>query len=223
MKTMRPQRAVLLLAFLSAAFMLGCQDQGLEPVGPESLGILLDKGPIHSGGHGGGGGGDATFTATMTPNVTSVADIGLTGKTSLQTDPGTPGVAGSPAMLNLSFFRTALSGGTTCFNTGTVEMPASEFTGPFQIIVKKNDLDNANIQFNFPAKGDEGTLDVNYGLQLPGVITIPDNWPPAPDVDNTITGTTFNMVHSNGPGNKVACTGTGVLNFSILVVRDPVG
>ena len=43
------------LALLSAAFLLGCQEQGSEPVGPEGLGILLDKtGTKHS--HGGGGG-----------------------------------------------------------------------------------------------------------------------------------------------------------------------
>ncbi len=54
---MKTQRAVLPLAFLSAAFMLGCQDQGLEPVGPEGLGILLDKPsgnpPMHNHDSGG--------------------------------------------------------------------------------------------------------------------------------------------------------------------------
>ncbi len=50
MKTMRPQRVVLPLAFLSAAFMLGCQDQGLEPVGPEGLAPLFDPGGAGKGG-----------------------------------------------------------------------------------------------------------------------------------------------------------------------------
>jgi hypothetical protein len=60
MKTMRSQRVVLPLALqlLSAAFMLACQEQASSPVGPEGLGILLDKeGLDHT--HGGGGGGPA--------------------------------------------------------------------------------------------------------------------------------------------------------------------
>jgi len=74
MKTMKTQRAVLPLAFLSAAFMLGCQDQGLEPVGPEGLAPLFHAGHdddcmTHNkndpGCNGGGGDGGSTLAAVV--------------------------------------------------------------------------------------------------------------------------------------------------------------
>ena len=43
-------------ALLAAAFLLGCQERGSGPVGPEGLGVLVDKTGPHP--HGGGGGGD---------------------------------------------------------------------------------------------------------------------------------------------------------------------
>ena len=56
MKTMRPQRAILPLAFLSAAFMLGCQDSTTNPLTPDSTPVQFAKGGIP--GPPGGGGGD---------------------------------------------------------------------------------------------------------------------------------------------------------------------
>lgn len=57
MKIMKTQRAVLPLALLSAAFMLGCQDQGLEPVGLDGVAPQFHESAKHPDGHGGGGGG----------------------------------------------------------------------------------------------------------------------------------------------------------------------
>ena len=49
MKTMRTQRVVLPLALLSAAFMLGCSDQGLEPVGLDGVAPQFAKGGNNKG------------------------------------------------------------------------------------------------------------------------------------------------------------------------------
>ena len=45
------------LALLSAALLLGCQEQGSSPVGPEGLGPQFGHKPSHNPG-GGGGDGD---------------------------------------------------------------------------------------------------------------------------------------------------------------------
>jgi len=65
MKTMKTQRAVLPLAFLSAALILGCQEQGSGPVEPEGLGPQFHAAHPACEGHkkndpgcNGGGGGD---------------------------------------------------------------------------------------------------------------------------------------------------------------------
>ena len=49
------------LALVSAVFLLGCQDQGSGPVGPDGLGPQFAKGgkPGKPGGGRGGGGGGA--------------------------------------------------------------------------------------------------------------------------------------------------------------------
>ena len=104
-----------------------------------------------------------------------------------------------------------------CFNSGN-----SEFTGIFAVRTKKNQPNFGEITFHFDAKGTDGSTTVNYGLHMFGVVTHPDDLPPASSgTDNTITGGSFLMVHSNGPGNKVACAGEGFLTYSLLIVRDP--
>jgi hypothetical protein len=60
MKTMRPQRVALPLALLSAAFLLGCQEQASGPVEPDGLAPRFthkDPDKVHGGPKGGGGGG----------------------------------------------------------------------------------------------------------------------------------------------------------------------
>ena len=60
---MKSHLAKVSLALLSAAFVLGCQEQGSGPVGPEGLGPeFTHKGPdkVHGGPKDGGGGDDNT-------------------------------------------------------------------------------------------------------------------------------------------------------------------
>ena len=57
---MKSHLAKLTLALLSAAFLLGCQEQASGPVGPDGLGIQAKKGGNGKGGGGGGGGGGGT-------------------------------------------------------------------------------------------------------------------------------------------------------------------
>jgi len=77
MKTMKTQRAVLPLAFLSAALILGCQEQGSGPVEPEGLGPQFHAAHPACEGHkkndpgcnGGGGEGDDNASAVTIQTV----------------------------------------------------------------------------------------------------------------------------------------------------------
>ena len=198
---MKTQSLTTALAFLVAAFMWGCQEQGSAPLGPEGLGVLLDRAGPHP--HGDENGDEASFTATITGDVISVGDIGLLRNPGLHTDPG------SPAVLDLSFFTTALTNGSTCFAAG------NPFTGPLRVTVQKEPLD-ARITFDFTARDKDG-MTKNYQLGLVGVIDVLANWP-AVDGPSTITGESFNMHIGTGP-HKIACTGTGLLSFIMEVTR----
>lgn len=208
MKTMRTQRVLLPLAFLSAAFMLACQDPGLEPVGPEGLGILLDKPsgnpPMHD--HGGGGGGDATFTATwIETSLLPLCFENVCGDpiTTLHEGNKFLGGVGVPNVyeLDLSFLKTAgsVSSGAACFADGT-------FTGVIQLHrLAGKDL-NARLLFSFPALGDDATAVVDYALVLLGVAE--NNFVlPATGESIVIDWQKFDVDHENGPNRSAACSG----------------
>ncbi len=220
MRTRRPQSRTLTLplAVLSAAFMLGCQDPGLEPVGPEGLGILLDKPsgnpPMHD--HDGDGGGDATFTATwIAPSVLPLclADVCGDPITTLHEGNKFLGGVGVPNVyeLDLSFLQTAVSSGATCFAAGT-------FTGVIQLHrLAGKDL-NARVLFSFPALGDDAT-DVDYALVLLGV-ALDDFLLPAERGDEiVIDWQNFDVDHENGPNRSAACSGTGDPDSSMLLTN----
>ena len=207
------------LALLSAAFLLGCQEQGSEPVGPEGLGpefkLDCDLKPADHPCHGGSNGGeneDATFTAIITGDVKSVEDILLgppTGrKKNLLTLTGMPGgPAAVLAELDLPFLQ-GVTDGDDCF--------AGVFIGPLSVgLEKAKDPGNAKIQFDFDATGTDGFTVVKYKLELLGGIQ--GNWPPGDNETTTIGGGTFSIGHSSGPGSSVACTGGGDLTFSMEV------
>ena len=121
------------VALLSAIFILGCQDQGSSPVGPEAPVRLFDKkgrGPcappeeqVHCHGDDDGGGKvTGTFTAAFTDEVTSVNNVILNeAQTQLTT-------GGTLATLDLTFFRDddIAPGWATCFNSGTCGLRLSE-------------------------------------------------------------------------------------------------
>ena len=75
MKRMKSHLTKLSLALLSAAFLLGCQEQGSEPVGPESQGIQLDKKsgnpPVHHHDDDGGGAEGILVDVTLSGGIAS--------------------------------------------------------------------------------------------------------------------------------------------------------
>ena len=236
---MKAHLTKLSLALLSAVFLLGCQEQASSPVGLE--GPQFDKkgdpGTLCPGGtelegpfrddkghcHGEDDDAEGTFTATIIGDVISVVDIVLhETAVGLQTFAGTPDVEGTPAMLDLTFFRNnaGIPDGETCFNSaGAGKVAASVFTAPFQIIVKENDLpDVLSFLEPFEAKGDDGSTLVKYRLELFGKVTGEGTFSPDAGEITTIELETFNMRHSSGPGRKFACTGTGTLKNSFIEV-----
>ena len=212
---------------LGAAFLLGCQEQASSPVGlegpqfdkkgnPETLclGGTQPEGPFRDDKghcHGEVDDTEGTFAATITGDVISVGTIDMQESAlGLQT------FAGTPAILNLTFFKDLTlqeppDKWAVCFEAGV-------FTAPFQIIVKKNDLPNVfSFLEPFKAKGTDGSL-VKYRLDLFGVMG-DGTLPPGEGEITKITWERFNMSHSSGPGRKFACTGMGTLpNFTETVV-----
>ena len=72
---MKSDLAKVSLALVSAVFLLGCQDQGSDPVGPDvAPQFNRPTDGVHD--HGGDGGGDPlTFTATFGGDVTAGVDL----------------------------------------------------------------------------------------------------------------------------------------------------
>ena len=220
---MKAHLAKLSLALLSTVFLLGCQDMGSGPLGPEgpqfdkpsesSCPVARDKGHCHVDD---GPTEDATYTATFAGDVKS---LGINENGTFTPGPIRLHAKLSTgvhvlAVLDLSFFRDNedVLDGAKCFADGAFTLndgtSVANATGPMGFDVKKNDPNNVWMLFGFNALGTDGTV-VNYGLFLFGVIT-KGNLPPAEtDETTTITWKTFDMHHSNGPGKKVACEGTG--------------
>ena len=238
---MKTQSLTTALAFLVAAFMWGCQEQGSGPVGldgpqfdkpfPELEGELCDeavegvfrdaKGHCHGDEEPPPPGDEATFTATFLddcdPSGGFIAcdvtgEVDLVGphaaKKVLSKEPKVLGELFLPGL------QTTITDGAACFGTD------QRFSADLQIRQDKAGSAEANIWFGFTAKRKDGNDgDVNYLLELlEGVIAPSGNWP-AVNGPSTITGGKFKIGHHFGPGREFACTGTGSLFFSALVVR----
>ncbi len=179
------------LALLSTVFLLGCQEQGSEPVGPEGLGVQANKtGEPHTHGGGGGGGGEteaATYTVTYTGDITTipspVTGIPHPGKpgTALQTG----GAAGSTDRIVLS--DAFVSGvphndAKSCFKITEEGKRVFGFVGAIIRLRKNKGIEG---QYFFSAFGIDGTTPVGYQILLTGTAT----GDPAPDPDATTTVT----------------------------------
>lgn len=226
------------LALLSAAFLLGCQDQGSEPVGPDVVVLpfepqfdkkgtpgddCLGDGVRDPKGHCHGDevpSGDATFTATFS--------VDLTGGGTLFGPGGGKEVLQSgfqvdiPLVFNEApfFLETPLDGyteieGKNCFADGASD-------GILQIGKKTPNSAEASVQYFFTAWDKTRTTRVTYHLKLSGDL-IPEQWVPAlVDQETTINGsgtrTTFEVKNNNSPAG-LACKGTGTVNFTVVVKR----
>ncbi len=129
-----------------------------------------------------------------------------------------------PATLDLSHFRALpnVVGYTPddalkCFGAGSFDRNDSQYEGLFAVQRKQNQRNFGQISFVFDAQGADGRT-VSYGLHIFG--TVVGNLPP--EVSTRIFGSpgTFDIRHSNGPGNTVACIGEGFLSYSLLIVRN---
>ena len=205
------------LAFLSAAFMLACQDQGSEPVGPEGLGILLDRGPIHD--HGGGGDeadnpGSATYdyvfagVITTDPSPGGASGGGPGGGVGLRCGPCD--IEGEEALIVLNQFG-------ECFTDP--EFRLDEFSG--QLRPDKKDPTMVQAVFNFKAFGIDGETEFNYNLKLDGLVDVDettdnDIFPPEDGETTTVDFATVTMNTKGGKDNSaVACTGTVAVLTSV--------
>ena len=228
MKTMKTQRAVLPLAFLSAAFMLGCQDQGSEPVGPEGLAPLFHVSPKHPDGHGGDGGdgdnpGSPFYKYTFTGDITtapSTADAKPTvgndqnGDVVLQHCCDNPGVL-EALKLSSGLLDQFELGGEQCF---VGDITSAEFGGG--LTPDKKVVNKVVARFRFTAQDKSGTPGVVYWLSLDGMVTTPEEldgtptggiFPPEPGETTTVTFTDASIGAARSKKEKNACSGDGGL------------
>ncbi len=232
---MKPHLAKVSLALLSTVFLLGCQEQGSGPSGPE--GPQFDKkgegdcGPMGHDFHCHEGSKEETkdintFTAIFQVDVTGGAgtidtEIGERGALSGPSSSGdgifgggtNPPKSPEPIVLTFNDFLHSVDGGDICF-------PVGDYGGILAISQNTPGSDEARIQYNFKANGTDGTPDIGYTLILRGLLD-PDAYAPVEVGDEaTIDGLpgTFEVAPSHGPG-KISCKGTGSVSFSILVTR----
>ena len=125
---------------------------------------------------------------------------------------------GGGVPLTFTDFLHSVVGGDSCFPVDAVTGLA-DFQGILQITENTPGSTEARIQYNFKAKGNDGTPDIGYTLGLSGVLD-PVAYAPAIGASTEITGSpgTFQIAPSHGPG-AISCKGTGSVNFSILVTR----
>ena len=215
MRTRRPQSRTLTLplAFLSAAFMLGCQDQGSSPVEPDGLAPAFRHGgpPPHPPKEPGGGvgTGDGTYLYTFSGDIgTDPSPAGAGGSAGINDD-GLVGLRGAgseeeEALLFLNQFG-------ECFGANGSVFRVDKFTG--QLRRDKKDPMKVQAVFNFKASGKDPLTEFNYNIKLDGLVGVTtDNddaiWPPEPGETTTVDfATTITMNTKGGKDNSaVACT-----------------
>ena len=215
-------------ALLGVALVLGCQDVGTGPV--EAVDLVPQfakkvkncKGTDHPPPCGKDDKEptvDGTFTATFQAlgdcngDVAGTPDCDVTGGGVLfGPQGGKELISGGGVPLTFTDFLHSVVGGATCFSGG-------DFEGILQITEKNPGSTEARIQYNFKAKGNDGTPDIGYTLGLSGVLD-PVAYAPAIGASTEITGSpgTFQIAPSHGPG-AISCKGTGSVNFSVEVKR----
>ena len=229
---MKSDLAKLSLALLSAVFVLGCQDLGSGPVGPD--GPQFDKPdpdgecpvPRDAKDHCHGDEEpppppeDATFTANFTGNVVTIVGGPLFGPHGGKKMLSGGGVGRPEIKLNFTDFLHVVEGGESCF---PVVPDVVGYPGILAIFQKTPGSDEAIIHYNFTGKDKvSGDTDIVYALLLRGVLD-PADWVPATTEDEdmaTIAGGTFEIAPEHGPG-AISCKGTGDVDFTVEVVLNP--
>lgn len=236
MKTMRPQRAMLPLAFLSAGFVLGCEDSRPTPVGPEGLGPLFHVSAKHPDGHGGGGGeadnpGSPFYKYTFTGDIMtdpSTADAKPTvgndqnGEVVLQHCCDNPGVV--EALILSSALVDQFDANELCFpreDNGTVRFDS--FGG--ELRPDKKDMNKVVAFFLFTAQDKSGMSEVRYRLTFDGNVDVATNmdlidgiFPPEPEETTIVTFTDLASIGAQQKKEKNACSGVTSINSSVRVL-----
>ena len=233
---MKAHLAKVSLALLSVAFLLGCQEQGSDPVGPEGLGPEFHHGKgSHADGGGGASSGDnpgsSIYEYTFTGNITtdpSTADARSTvgnddgGEIRLhgccERDPAL-GIDVEKLILSDAFLGELVGrDADACFRE---IIPLVEFIGTLR--PGKKDMNKVEAVFNFKAMDKNRTPDVDYVLKLDGGVTTTTDdagdgiFPPEVDETTTVTFTQAS-IGAQRKKEKNACSGgVAVINISVEV------
>ena len=200
---MKAHLAKLSLALLSTVFLLGCQERGASPFGPEGLEIQAEKGGM-GGGMGGGGGETeaATYTVKVTGNIFSTDDVGRVG---VLYDANGNGVTAMGFQMDISSILDAV----TC----------AEGHSPLPDVLKGNlsfgNFLNDYIILFFVHNDSE------HWFQM-GLDELPETWPATMTVNEVfVTQSTGEWsIQNQGKNHRDGCTGEGVgIEWEVTVTR----
>jgi len=215
--------AKVTLALASVAFLLGCQDLGSGPVGPDALAPQFNKADEGKHDHGGGddGGGDNpgspfykyTFTGAITTNPKTAGarrtvgnDEG--GAVRLHGCCDEDGIDDEELILSAALLHelVGVDDAALCFN-GIDPLVLVQFIGTLR--PDKKVVNKVEAVFHFTAKDKNETPDVQYVLRLDGTVAFADGiFPPEPTETTTVT---FYNARIGAKRNKEknACSGSG--------------
>ena len=207
---MKAHLAKLSLALLSTVFLLGCQEQGSEPVGP---GAEFHHRDGHTKGGDDGETEAATYTVTHFGDITTFSSI-LTGVPSVG-KPGTGVDFGSKAGIVLSdafVARVPNMKRNKCFPEGM----AFRFLADLRL--RKNR--GVTGHYFFWAFGTDGLTPVMYNILLTGT---PSGATFAPDPDKTtiVTWEGDALLAAQGESEESACAPGGAGDRSTVPLASP--
>ncbi len=216
---MKSHLTKLSLALLSTVFLLGCQDQGSGPAGPDGLGIQARRSNGKGGGNGSSGDnpGSLTYSYTFSEDGAIAIDGFGTAKPTAGKDQAGEvrldgvGSENNDDKLILNDALIAALSGADCF-------PVTKYAMIGTLRPDKKDAAKVDAIFNFTAKGKDGSTEFDYVLRLDGMVgkttdeednTVEDAiFPPEPGQTTTVDFNSATMGTKGGKDNSaVACTG----------------
>jgi hypothetical protein len=196
------------LAALLIGAITGCSASPTAPAPAELPAPTSLSAAARKGGPGGGGGQNdaAVYTVAIAGDISG-------GPESRQDDTDSQIVVTQPGIeLELAFFQT-LAGGTECFADGG-------YLGSLDLHNNRKTPTQLEAFFFFWAtgSGSEAETSIKYQLTLGGGIS--GNWPPAVGETTLVTGGTW-ILQTEGRGKqRIGCTGSGDVSYTISVTRD---